>query len=205
MRSPATVKRWQKARANALEILLVENDSKVRGGLAAFLRSHGFEVTDTDSAGVTSSAAAVVVTGHSLPEEVLRELVESRKLSHPGSPVIVLVRGSMDLPFKRDESRQQSTFGSVRATCCGCCGIAAHHKANQSIDRVRQRASVASTLFVLSDRVDMLQGLAELSFRCCRPLEGEGLKQPLPGCGFCCHGLASLPIGSAFREEVYRR
>ena len=103
MSSPATVERWQKARANALEILLVENDSKVRGGLAAFLRSHGFEVTDTDSAGVTSSAAEVVVAGHSLPEVVLRELVESRKLSHPGSPVIVLVRGSMDLPFKRNE------------------------------------------------------------------------------------------------------
>ena len=100
---------------------------------------------------------------------------------------------------------RQSTFGSEPATCFGCCGIAAHHKANQSIDCVCQRAFVASTLFVLSDGVDVLQGLAELSFRCCRPLEGEGLKQPLPGCGFCCHGLASLPIGSAFREEVYRR
>ena len=85
---------------------------------------------------------------------------------------------------------RQSTFGSVRATCCGCCGIAAHHKANQSIDRVRQRASVASTLFVLSDRVDMLQGLAELSFRCCRPLEGEGLKTAVGDCPSACRSFA---------------
>jgi DNA-binding NarL/FixJ family response regulator len=86
-----------------LTILLVEDDEKVRSGLARFLRSHGIEVTESGSADVGLLNAAVVVAGYKLPEKNLRDLVESRKVSHPDSPVIVLVRGSMDLPFSRHE------------------------------------------------------------------------------------------------------
>ena len=91
---------------NALKILLVENDERVRSGLAAFLRSQGFEVTESRSAEANAASSCeieTVVAGYTLPEQELAELVASKKDRHPDSPVIVLVKGTLDLPFSCNE------------------------------------------------------------------------------------------------------
>lgn len=89
---------------NALKILLVENNESIRSGLAAFLRSQGFDVTETVSSEAMSCCEIeTVVAGYTLPENELAELVATKKDRHPGSPVIVLVKGTLDLPFSCDE------------------------------------------------------------------------------------------------------
>lgn len=85
-------------------IQIVDDDEKHRAGLSAYLRSHGFEVTESTSENATLiSDADAVLAGHRLPDDVLQTLVKSRKASHPQSPLIVLVSGSMDLPFSRHD------------------------------------------------------------------------------------------------------
>ena len=89
-----------------MKILLVENDETIRSGLAAFLRSQGFDVTESVSAeaqATSFSEIETVVAGYTLPENELAELVAAEKDRHPESPVIVLVKGTLDLPFSCDE------------------------------------------------------------------------------------------------------
>lgn len=87
-----------------MSIQIVDDDEKNRTGLSAYLRSHGFEVTESTSENATLARSVdAVLAGYRLPEGVLQTLIESRKVSHPKSPVIVLISGSMDLPFSRHD------------------------------------------------------------------------------------------------------
>lgn len=77
-----------------MEILLVEDDAEVRGGLSAFLRSRGFQVeaatTETGADAMKQSLDAVI-SGYRMNSMQVEQLVASRNELAPAVPVIVTV------------------------------------------------------------------------------------------------------------------
>lgn len=77
-----------------MEILLVENDAEVRGGLSAFLRSRGFHVetatTRTSEKAMTTSLN-VVISGYRMGYDQISHLIALRDDQAPDVPVIVTV------------------------------------------------------------------------------------------------------------------
>ncbi|MBC8290650.1 MAG: hypothetical protein H8E37_10075 [Planctomycetes bacterium] len=77
-----------------MDILLVEDDAEVRGGLSAFLRSCGFQVeaatSETSAKSITGSLDAVI-SGYRMNSLQVEQLVASRNERAPAVPVIVTV------------------------------------------------------------------------------------------------------------------
>jgi DNA-binding NtrC family response regulator len=88
-----------------MNILLVEDDAQVRGGLSAFLQTRGFRVTATtteDGVKSISRSLDAVISGYRMTSPNVERLVASRNERAPRLPFIVTVT----TPRPEDASRE---------------------------------------------------------------------------------------------------